>query len=114
MGREKRNACRILLGKPERKRPLERLRCMWVDNIKMGLRAIGWGGKDWIDLVQDRDQWMALVNTVINFGFHKIFENFLVAERLAASQEGLSFMELIRSTTTQETKKDGHSTRLLF
>jgi hypothetical protein len=38
----------------------------WVDNIKMNLRGIGWGGMDWIDLVQDKDQWRALVNTVIN------------------------------------------------
>jgi hypothetical protein len=39
---------------------------MWVDNIKMNLREIGWGGVDWTDLAQDRDQWRALVNTVIN------------------------------------------------
>jgi hypothetical protein len=43
-----------------------------VDNIKMDLREIGWDRKDWIDLVQDRDQWKALVNTVMNFGFHKM------------------------------------------
>jgi hypothetical protein len=39
---------------------------MWDDNVKMNLREIGWGGIDWIDLAQDRDQWRALVNTVIN------------------------------------------------
>jgi hypothetical protein len=63
---EKRNAYRILVGKPEGKRPLGKPRCMWFDNIRMDLREIGWGGMDWIDLTQDRDQWMALVNTVMN------------------------------------------------
>jgi hypothetical protein len=63
---EKRNAYRILEGKPEGKRPLGRPRCRWVENIKMGLREIGWDGVDWINLAQDRDQWRALVNTVMN------------------------------------------------
>jgi hypothetical protein len=54
---EKRNAYRILVGKPEGKRP---------DNIKMNLREIGWYGVDWIDMAQDRDQWRALVNMVLN------------------------------------------------
>jgi hypothetical protein len=54
---EKRNACRILVGKPEGRIPLGRPRCRWVDNIKMDLREIGLDGVDWIDLVQDRDQW---------------------------------------------------------
>jgi hypothetical protein len=65
---EKRNACRILVGTPEGKRPLGRRRHRWVDNIKLDLREIGWGGVDWIDLAQDRDQWRALVNTVMNLG----------------------------------------------
>jgi hypothetical protein len=64
--REKRNAYRILVRKPEDKRPLGRPRRRWVDNIKMDLREIGWDGVDWIHLAQDRDQWMALVNTVMN------------------------------------------------
>jgi hypothetical protein len=63
---EKRNACRILVGKPEGKRSLGRPRRMWEDNIRMDLREIGWGGMNWIDMAQDRDQWSALVNTVIN------------------------------------------------
>jgi hypothetical protein len=63
---EKRNAHRILVGKPEGKAPLGRSRCRWVDNIKIDLRDIGWDGVDWIDMAQDRDQWMALVNTVFN------------------------------------------------
>jgi hypothetical protein len=54
------------VGKPEVKRPLGRPRRRWVDNIKMELREIGWGGMDWIDLAQDRDQWRALVNTLMN------------------------------------------------
>jgi hypothetical protein len=63
---ELRNVYRILVGKPEGKRPLGRPRRSWVDNIKMDLREIGWDGKDWIDLSQDRDQWRALLNTVMN------------------------------------------------
>jgi hypothetical protein len=59
-------AYRILVGKPEGKRPLGRTRRWWIDGIKMDLRDIGFGGVDWIDLAQDRDQWRALVNTVIN------------------------------------------------
>jgi hypothetical protein len=63
---EKRNACRIFVGKPERKRQLGRPRRRWVDNIKMDIRERGWNGMDWIDLVQDRDQCRAPVNTVMN------------------------------------------------
>jgi hypothetical protein len=64
---------RLLVGKPEGKRPLGRPRRRWVDNIKMDLREIGWDGVDWIDLAQNRDHWRALVNTVMNtFGFHKM------------------------------------------
>jgi hypothetical protein len=54
------------VGKPEGKRPLRRHRRRWEDNIKMDFREIGSGGMDWIDLTQDRDQWRALVNTVMN------------------------------------------------
>jgi hypothetical protein len=63
---ETRNAYRILVGKPEGKRPPGRPRRRWVDNIKMDLREIGWAGVDWIELVHDRGQWRALVNTVMN------------------------------------------------
>jgi hypothetical protein len=54
------------VGKPEGKRPLGRHRYKWVDNIKMDLREIGWDGMDFIDLDENRDQWRALVNTVVN------------------------------------------------
>jgi hypothetical protein len=65
---KKRNACRILVGKPDGKRPLRRPTHRWVDNtIKFCLREIGWDGKNWIDLLQDRDLWRALVIMVINF-----------------------------------------------
>jgi hypothetical protein len=64
---EKRNAYRILVAKPEVKKPLERLRHRWEDNVKMDLRETGWGGMDWIDLAEDNNQWRALLNTVMNF-----------------------------------------------
>jgi hypothetical protein len=63
---EKRNAYRILVGKPEGKKPLGRPSHRWVDDIKMDLREIGRDSMDWIDLAQDRDQWRALVNTMMN------------------------------------------------
>jgi hypothetical protein len=63
---DKRNAYRILMGKPEEKRPLGRQRCRWVDNIKMDLRETELGGMNWIDLALDRDQWRDLMNLVIN------------------------------------------------
>jgi hypothetical protein len=63
---QKRNACKILAGTPERKRPLGRPSRRWEDNIKIDLRDIGWGGMDWIDLTQYRYQWRVLVSTVMN------------------------------------------------
>jgi hypothetical protein len=63
---EKRNVCSILVGKPEGKRSLGRPKHRWMDNIKMNLRETGWGGIDWINLARDRDQWRALMNTVMN------------------------------------------------
>jgi hypothetical protein len=54
--REKRNAYRLLVGKPEEKRPLGRPRCRWLDNIMMDLVEVGWGDVDWIGLAQDRDR----------------------------------------------------------
>jgi hypothetical protein len=61
---EKRNAYRLLVGKPER--PLVRPRCRWVDNIRMHLGEVGWGDVDWIGLAKDRNRWRAVVNSVLN------------------------------------------------
>jgi hypothetical protein len=63
---KRRNAYRILVGKPEGKIPLGRSRRRWVDNIKMDLTEIGWDGVVWFDLTQDKDQCRALVNMAIN------------------------------------------------
>jgi hypothetical protein len=63
---EKRNVHRLLVKKPEGKRPLRSTRPRWVDNIKMNIGEIGCGGMDWISLAQDMDQWRALVNAVMN------------------------------------------------
>jgi hypothetical protein len=63
---EKMNAHMILVENPEGKRPLVRPRRRWVDSIKMDLREIRWDGMDWIDLAEDRYQWRALVNAVMN------------------------------------------------
>jgi hypothetical protein len=63
---EKRNVYRLLVGKPGGKRPLGRPRRRWLDNIKMKLLEVGWGGVDWISLAQDRDKKRALVNAVMN------------------------------------------------
>jgi hypothetical protein len=63
---EKRNAYRLLVGKPEGQRPLGRPRRRWVDNDRMDLREVGWGVVDWIGLAQDRNKWRALVNSVLN------------------------------------------------
>jgi hypothetical protein len=61
------------VGKPEGKRQLGRPRRMWEVNIKINFREIGWGGMDWIDLAQDRDQWRALMKTVMS---HRVLYNF--------------------------------------
>jgi len=66
---EMRNACKTVVGKPEGKSPLGRHRCRWEDNVRMGLREIGWEGMDWMHLAQVRDQWWALMNTAMNLRF---------------------------------------------
>jgi predicted small integral membrane protein len=63
---EKRNAYRLLVGKPEGRRPLGRPRRRWLDNITIDLVELGWVDMDWIGLAQDRDRWKALVNSVLN------------------------------------------------
>jgi len=76
---EGRGVHRVLVGKPEGKTPLGRPRRRWEDNIKMNLREVG--GGDWMELVQDRDRWQALVNTVMNFRVPESAGNFLTSCR---------------------------------
>ena len=63
---DRRGAYRVLVGRPEGKRPLGRPRHRWEDNVKTGLREMGRGGLEWIDLAQDRDRWRDVVNAVMN------------------------------------------------
>jgi hypothetical protein len=63
---EDRKLYRVLVGKPEGKTPLGRPRRRWEDGIRMDLRETGWGSVEWIQLAQGRDQWRAVVNTVMN------------------------------------------------
>ena len=90
---EDRGVHRVLVGKPEGKRPLGRLRRRWEDNIKMDLQEVGGGRVDWMELAQDRDRWRALVGTVsagpVSAG------NFFTSCKVywLASQEGLCSME---------------------
>jgi hypothetical protein len=63
---DKRNAYRLLVGKPEGKRPLGRPRRRWMDNIEMDIGEVGWRDVNWIDLAQDRNRWRTLVNSVLN------------------------------------------------
>jgi len=65
-GEEERDVYRVVVWKPEGKRPLGRPRRRWQDNIKMDLQEVGCGGMDWIELVQGRDRWRVLVNAVMN------------------------------------------------
>ena len=58
---------KVLVGKPEGKRPLGKQRRRWEDNIMMDLQEVGRGGGDWMEFAQDRDRWRTLVSTVMNF-----------------------------------------------
>ena len=76
---ERRRVCyRVLVGKPERKRPLGRPRRRWADNIRMVLREVGCGYMDWIGLAQDRDRWRTLVSAVMNL---RVPFNFLTSRK---------------------------------
>jgi hypothetical protein len=80
---------RVLVGKPEGKRPQEKPRRRWEDNIKADHKEVGCGGMDWIELVRDRDRWLALVKAVMNLSVTKMWGiSGLVSSKLA-SQEGL-------------------------
>ena len=70
---------RVLLGKPEERRPLERPRLRWVDNIRMDLQEVGCGSMDWIGLAQDRDRWRTLVSAVMNLRVPWNAGNFLTS-----------------------------------
>jgi len=70
---EGRGVHRVLVGKPEGKRPLGRPRCRWEDNIKMDLQDVGGVCEDWMELVQYRDRWRALVSTVMNLRVAKMW-----------------------------------------
>jgi hypothetical protein len=92
---EKRNMYRLLVGKPEGKRPLGRPRRRWIDNIKMDFSEIGVSVVDWIGLAQDRYRWRALVNSVMNLRFHKMLGNYLVDAQLMSSRVVLSSTGLV-------------------
>jgi hypothetical protein len=89
---EKRNAYRLLVGRPEGRRPLGRPRFRWMD-----LGEIGLGGVDWIGLAQVRDNWSAVVNAVMNLRFHKMLVNYRVASQTMASRVGLSSIGVVSS-----------------
>jgi hypothetical protein len=74
---ERRGVYRVLVGTPERKRPLRRPRRSWEDNIKIELQEVGWVDMDWTDLAQDRDSWRALVNVVMHLRVPYNAGNFL-------------------------------------
>jgi hypothetical protein len=79
---EERGVYRVLVGKPEGKRPLGRPRRRWEDNIKMYLQEVGYGSMDWIGLAQDRDRWREFLNAVMNLRFPKNEGNFLTSYKL--------------------------------
>jgi hypothetical protein len=92
---ENRNVYRLLVGRPEGKRPLGRPRRRWIDNIKKDLLEIGVNVVDWIGLAQDRHRWRALVNSVMNLRVPYNAGHYRVAAQLVASRAVLSSTELV-------------------
>jgi len=90
---ERRCVFRVLVGKPEGKRPLGRPRLRWEDNIKTDLQEVGRGGMDWIDLAEDRDRWRTIVNAAMTLRVPKMRGISCLAQDRLASQEGLCSME---------------------
>jgi len=88
---EERGMYRVLLGKPEGKRPLGRPRRRWLDNIRMDLQEVGCGYMDWIGLAQDRDRWRTVVSAVMNLGFREMRGISWLASSQLASQEGHNY-----------------------
>ena len=76
---EERGVYRVLLGKPEGRRPLGRHSCRWVDDVRMDLQEVGCGYMDWIGLAQDRDRWRTLVSAVMNLRVLRNAGNFLTS-----------------------------------
>ena len=83
---DRRGVYRVLVGKPEEKRPLERPNRRWEDNITMDLQEVGGGCEDWMELAQDRDRWRALVSTVMNLRVPKMRGISLAAEPVSFSR----------------------------
>jgi hypothetical protein len=92
---ERRHVYRILVGKPEGKRPLVSPLRRWEDNIKMDLQEVACGRLAWIELPQDRDRWRALINAVkyCTLGFHKLRDISWLSENRLASHEELCSVE---------------------
>jgi hypothetical protein len=101
--RENRNAYRLLVGKPEGRKPLGRPRRRWLDNIMRALVEVGWIGVDWICLAQDRDRCRALVNLVLNLRVPYNAGKVLNDLTTAASRGVLSSMEIVNTLNFNST-----------
>jgi hypothetical protein len=114
---EKRNMYRLLVGRPEGKRPLGRPRRRWIDNIKMDLLEIGFNVVDWIGLAEDSYRRRALVNSVMNLRVRYNAGNYRVAAQLMTSQAVLSSTELViggRSVGIARSWTKGHGVFFFF
>ncbi|KAJ4445879.1 hypothetical protein ANN_12564 [Periplaneta americana] len=104
---ESRNAHRVLVGRPEGKRPLGRPRRRWEDNIKMDLREVGYDDREWINLAQDRDQWRAYVRAVMNL--RKIKKSFRQDVTRSVNSLHTLFTESVKHRSLPKAKKKIHS-----